>query len=91
MDHKVSSSSSPETARNENDSTEKKMHQTSTRIMRTNPDGRPFANVCQYVFAWLTVGLFRPIRYVDGELEPEDSSSAIQDLYVYFHHGGSGP
>lgn len=24
---------------------EKKMHQTSTRIMRTNPDGRPFAKV----------------------------------------------
>lgn len=27
-------------------SEEKKMHQTSTRIMRTTPDGRPFARVC---------------------------------------------
>lgn len=27
---------------------EKKMHQTSTRIMRTNPDGRPFANVSDH-------------------------------------------
>lgn len=34
-------------AKSYNAGQEKKMHQTSTRIMRTNPDGRPFAKVRQ--------------------------------------------
>lgn len=34
-----------QTSRMSANNQEKKMHQTSTRIMRTNPDGRPFASV----------------------------------------------
>ncbi|CCG83180.1 Developmental regulator FlbA [Taphrina deformans PYCC 5710] len=36
---------------------EKKMHQTSTRIMRTNPDGRPFASDFHDLFSTLMVSL----------------------------------